>query len=1662
MSSIPCILGLHTTDTDVSIPVALGTQFSILDGLQPNWLHDGAPESGSPFFAVDNQNLIVSSGVRRNQSTFPVFGGWIQLSFHSDFTELLNVFLDIWKFKDESYKSGAFAKQPNFSEDDAAQKIIANLLGIPQQYTTMPNKSFVLARYWKTVEKRDIQDSLSDTSAILEQELSEIENANDTIRLLTKYGTHFLSGYTLGDCIYQVFTYDKNVYDDIIQQYPQTEPYLFGYNGIQFRLFIRPRYMVPHTNLTFGYSEHVGKVLALSKDPNFETFRPYLSDHLYSVEESIFNFVTNFTLSLMTDQMTRAIPVELQFNAISSHAITDLTLQHQWNETIMVSTFQKFGKESHPNFQNVSIQTFSTYMQAFNPDLVTGTATSYTAIVRMNFNLQDLKILNPGFVSDLFIFADVIEIDSEAVIRLPGQNSIYIICRKFISHSYSDKVPELIVSSESFEIVANNFVGVLRIVQEKHMKHFSIINGTMFRTVQDSRFTQHLTVSADDIPKLPTPLTLSVLYNTATSNYRELWLTRTFVSALELEIVSIQNILSIRASMETVKEAESALLWIIDILSNDSIIQLSPELEAVLGNALLIDRTRQPEYLGSTLLVPRLAFSEYKELYEMMLSLVESYEGRLMQVSTEISERKRAERETYTQMELNENILSIGDFLVKQVTVATENQQDIVDYHNQIDTMKLQQIQLEDIEAQKLLMELQEQQQEVKNAGDALEAALNQYKTEQIVREIFEVTAAVGSLFAGGAGLAALPASAASIEKVVKKVEYVVEVIEQISSLYEQGRNIRNDIGTFNRATMFLDRGFQSSSDFPSELEWMDFDTDIDSYTRSNILPGQVSGEAADFQAAAKKLSARGRAYLNLEKKVQTLKYEVIVNELQKGVVERQVTRLSELQNSLSQTSLTDYETNVTDLFEVGNILMMRANEVRTKLAQTFITMDAALQYQYLQDPTPLEDYNTLTLQSAALKQVLNSVNALEDPRFRPHNLPNPISYNIPGVRVSSLLSDEGFKQRIPLSTTEFLDYVRVRIIEIEMEVDGVEMSPDDTVFIEAETSGEMVKDRDLSREERHFASYPVTYRYVYNFKTGETQVGNRPAPEFIDKFMMMTPFAEWTYRIPNVTLNRDIKFADDITTLRLKFYLSIVLEPSASIQVDAPSLELLLGQMDGSHILRDWDAVCAMDAAKTNELWKQKFEFESNNGGFVRNIETPFELTSTVRTSPIMTFKTYSSLRAVVGPPKLSFIQHNSNSAQMVMNVESANVSKRLYLCTDIAGVSSCMNTYNYTESPNAAGASIVATLELAKIVGIVDTNLNEIALDFRNGAFNHDIQGLTSDDTIAVRNGLYKFFNESFNSEAYVLGTVNFQSLNTPAALQPDKFYLSTGGFNGSPDGLGTLYIFIKTKATGSLADETATRDFSSPVSKDNHVIPPGYTSALFISSRVIFQDVVQPQFATQLPNFSTIAKPSGTGTLDTWILSGTSDGTISFRFDSPSNWDFIVPVSGFKMKSSRDGLKIDWGSEFESNVRYIGTDCPILLIIFCSGNRVEKEQMLKFRITAQGTSTPTVDSTSAVITFPPMDISATLEYISDTSEIGDIFSGDLTRTKFAGTVSTTVTNELSSLSLDVGQVSVFALTNLIFPGARVLDLREVYLPGDMLILGNVTRTYNPEYQP
>ena len=96
------------------------------------------------------------------------------------------------------------------------------------------------------------------------------------------------------------------------------------------------------------------------------------------------------------------------------------------------------------------------------------------------------------------------------------------------------------------------------------------------------------------------------------------------VNSLELTVTSVESILTVRASSQSVETASESLNWVTETLTRSAkgSSPLSPDLEMVLGRVLLLRKTQLTEYARSRLIVPRLNFPQYQPLYERLLTAV--------------------------------------------------------------------------------------------------------------------------------------------------------------------------------------------------------------------------------------------------------------------------------------------------------------------------------------------------------------------------------------------------------------------------------------------------------------------------------------------------------------------------------------------------------------------------------------------------------------------------------------------------------------------------------------------------------------------------------------------------------------------------------------------------------------------------------------------------------------------------------------------------------------------------------------------------------------------------------------------------------------------------------------------------------------------------------
>ena len=133
----------------------------------------------------------------------------------------------------------------------------------------------------------------------------------------------------------------------------------------------------------------------------------------------------------------------------------------------------------------------------------------------------------------------------------------------------------------------------------------------------------------------------------------------------------------------------------------------------------------------------------------------------------------------------------------------------------------------------------------------------------------------------------------------------------------------------------------------------------------------------------------------------------------------------------------------------------------------------------------------------------------------------------------------------------------------------------------------------------------------------------------------------------------------------------------------------------------------------------------------------------------------------------------------------------------------------------------------------------------------------------------------------------------------------------------------------------------------------------------------------------------------------------------------------MSNFEIKGTHTGLKFGWSANFDST--NIANQRILWICIMLSDFYDE------FHINAHATTTPSVDTARYISDFISTD-----NLVLALSHDGSSGREDLFENGAAERTIDSVNNRLSSLTLDIQDVSVFALTNLtIFPATKFLQL-------------------------
>ena len=1050
---------------------------------------------------------------------------------------------------------------------------MALILGIPDDYM-FGDYGYAVVHIEKKgiMTQTNIDLSKSALNHKVNEFISELTAAtvdDEIVKMMSKYGTHYFTGRDSSDYMLQVFVYEKSVYGNIDRAWNIRKQ-----DGANFIRYAR------NVDANNARPTKVGKLKTFGSDPLAFGYGPgiyicssgvntFFGDRPNGLESSIFKFHENQKEIERKCEFRTNHRIKLRVGSLSNLLLGSQypALKEKWDRVLQETITYRFGLPAYKNvipdfwrqltYPNPAAS-FSFY-DSFNPRIVTHTGSVYTSLIQMHYDLNDIQsdILNPSTVKHILIMADIIEVGPNNV-DIPGTENIYIICRHLISHSTLTTHPTMYVHTDNVYIAAQEITGVLRVLTTTSNTTYVYYNELVYKTVDDpivllvkydrqqDDYIKQLgphTVNIYNVPQ-GSSIDMPQLYTNDPNDKLSTFLHRAFSEGFELAMVTTEVILSLGTStdQDSIPTTVKCLDWIASTLSqgaSNANSALSTDQEEILSRALLIKTTKVPFYLSNHIMVPRLTYQFYKPYYDTILTLTELYRNDLDILNTQITTNLLAEKIAANQQELNNNIKEIGRYLVAETTANMEKQEDMKSNYEQLIIVNEDIINKKQSYGNELFTEIGVLQKEAWKIGETLKSCILR---ETIISIIFSVVDVVSTLFPvpGAKNPAQIPAKISKIKKVIDKIRKVIAIMAQLTNAMSKLKNIGGTVSTMNRAL----EGLSSTSitdQFPTKVEWSDFDAEIEQYTTSATLPSACTGDGADYKAASKKISSRGRVYLELQADIQKLQYEILTLALQKETAVRHSNRLQVLSNSLSQSSIPNEVIDSANLYEIGFFIQMGINEVRLDLAQVYINMDAALQHYYLQPPSPFAGYTTKDIVEATVSQMVKAESALNSFSSPPTEFSVPFDFNIPNVLVDDVHTLSGITFPISITDVRLLAYQRVRVLEVRIWVDSVSSSTNGHVQVEALASGEF-DDRDAYNNIRHFASEPISFPFVYEIATKQIVKNNRPTPDFAITYMKITPFTDWIIRInPNHPTNVGIKFSSTLTNIRIQLYLSAV-----------------------------------------------------------------------------------------------------------------------------------------------------------------------------------------------------------------------------------------------------------------------------------------------------------------------------------------------------------------------------------------------------------------------------------------------------------------------------------------------------------------------------------------
>lgn len=1675
------VFGAHAVTAPPEVSLQLGDGANLLFGMRPVW--DAGDADSTPFFQPPTQ------ATKQFDATIPVdpAAAW-SLPTVSLFTDVADLLDAIRNCKVLPVKAGAASfsaptgamilGDADHAASLAALKAALGIdLNVGDSYMLVSTQRVVGACAHPFVTSGNVSnrdDYLTETAKTAFNALPvatdptqpsgglTLAQAQAYLAAYYQFGTHFVSRLSMGDRVYQVFAFKAEQFTHV-QQSMVGGRAVTGFGALAFQY-----YTTPFSAATgFGFTSQIGTIVCVSGDPDLKKTLDAKRwvDTAYAGTDSLFiawSTANGQVGGAIFDDFDCVVPIGLELTPLAALIAVspDARRATNFDRLMNGALVQKYGHGMAIPFPGATPYGWASLLGAGS--WLSTLATPTMSLNQARLSIDRLTLNNASAVKTLGSWSLVLDASAGGPIDIPGDEvSLFAF---IIDTSTATAPPELrfktAAALTALQLGAGEMHGALRLTASGSEIHQTLLDGFLFGAG-----------IVDPTAKRGTVALLRSVLAPPTSDAALL----PRVTGMQFAMASAQVLLSARSTSQGDGRALAVayLEWLATYLE-PSVGGESPDLDllAMRMQALYLARAAgrlAPHGIG----VSYLTYGTYKDYVQAIVDRANGLSDTIRGYQVRIDVQKSAEQAAKNAQEINDNIKKTGQLLTDYIGAMAQNAQDIVSNYDSIITQKQKEFTkgITDVEAMQKL--LKEQQVVVNDAVLQFKIDFAAWETEQVAKAVFTIATDIFSVAS-----AAMVAPAAAVVAVGETFAKISRMMAIITALLKLETDISTNIKQTVQVTKMMS-DLQGGVDQPSSREWSEFQ--IKMSANIGLIPADLAADKADLTAAFGILVLRGQALLTAQGKQAQLLADIYFNQQQKEINKRQVERLSRLTAGLNLGNASLPPTDAVDLLSLTGEMENQLNQVLASLAGTLALQDAAVQYEYLGQPSQITRFDLDNLKAVLANQQASILNALNNFNPPPQQVPDAISYTIKGVPVSALQDGSIYEFIIQPSAREFAQYAMVRVDKVIANIAGIKSTTGGDYLIALTCEGNPFEDRDRSGSPLTFYTASRQFGpYDYIIANGALKFGGGSGP-FDANISKITPFSNWQVSLPKSDTNAGITFTGNTVDIVLTFHVTALrmlrastrplFAPRAMMAFAAVATPALLtdtiDQMKSAGAaLKGWDCVLNLLEGPVNEfLAAQHQDKFGPNGDMTVNIG----FVQKFKGGPNY-YANYTEVGVVLGEPLLQFLENNSATVQVSQVIKSGYTrtgSKQV----DASWVPPAVPDLNDpaiawdpktdlpitgNPAPSVTGnvpLAVVSGLVASKKTGAVTDSTHSVILDFAKGSFVANNMNISTNDAV-LNLQISNWF--STHAISYIVNTVDFSDTTTLKSLQPSSFKLNVLTTNSSKI---LLQVFI---ATTGAQPSNITINVNEP-------IPDGFQNALMINTKIVFQDIFVQSFNSGGTNIKVGAVDPGKD-FTVWqakVTTGSVSGDVDFTSENTDRIQYRINAASNSISWGIEGLTFSCSKDpslvlgYQSTARTVGFQAqqyhdPVCSEYSCSpgGWGDWNDYSVDVMVSMTGSYPLTVGGDADLQTLqiasspPTMNIDPPNISPAGPCECNDNALKLKVANLLGKQIPAAVEKQMAGIQFKA--VSLFALYNLLFPARKFIKMGIAYVPGDLVVFG------------